>query len=110
FSSIPEENLYALLIQQFGIEDVEHHVIIDGYRIDFYVKSIDTYVQLDGEYWHGLSQPYDKLTGIPKQQFDRDRLCDKHFVKNGLTMIRITDKQIKLEGNNVIKSICLSAQ
>ena len=38
WSSRPEERLYELLIQRFGCEDVIHHISVNNYRIDFYVK------------------------------------------------------------------------
>ena len=95
FSSAPEEKFYELLLEKFDNEDVIHHVIVDGYRIDFYIKSIDTYIQFDGVYWHGLNAPYDQLTGTPKIKFDRDRRCDKHFKESGLRLVRITDLELK---------------
>ena len=84
-----------MLQQKFGHDNVVHHVCIDGFRIDFYVKSIATYVQLDGIYWHGLDKPYEQLVGTPKLKFDRDRLCDAHFAQKRMRLIRITDRDLK---------------
>jgi very-short-patch-repair endonuclease len=104
FSSVPEKLLKDQLWQRFGEHDVEHHVIVDGYRIDFYVKSINTYIQLDGTYWHGLDVPYDQLTGTPKEKFDRDRRCDAHFDAIGLRLVRITDKKVR-EGTDALSQL-----
>lgn len=97
FTSKPELELLRLLQEKFGNNNVEHHVQIDGYRIDFYVKSIDAYVQLDGIYWHGLNAPYDQLRGTPKAKFDRDRQCDVHFSQIHKMLIRITDVDVREE-------------
>lgn len=102
FTSRPEQELLKLLQEKFGIDDVEHHVYVDGYRIDFYVKSVETYVQLDGVYWHGLNVPYDELRGTPKEKFDRDRRCDLHFSQVGKKLVRITDIDVK-EGCALVK-------
>lgn len=104
WSSIPEQYLHEILCQHFGVGDVEHHVIHDGFRIDFYVKSIDTYIQCDGLYWHGLTAPYEALTGTPKAKYDRDRQCDAHFASHGLRLVRITDRELK-EGCDVISKL-----
>lgn len=105
WASKPEEQLLALLQQRFGPQDVIHHVCIDGFRIDFYINSIKTYVQMDGVYWHGLNVPYDQLKGTPKIKYDRDRKCDSHFSNKQLRLIRITDEELKMEGSNAIKHI-----
>lgn len=101
---MPEESLKVQLVRRFGEQDVEHHVIVDGYRIDFFVKSINTYIQLDGTYWHGLNAPYEQLMGTPKDKFDRDRRCDKHFITKGLRLVRIPDREMK-EGSDVLSQL-----
>ena len=106
WSSRPEERLYELLIQRFGCEDVIHHISVNNYRIDFYVKSCNTYVQLDGLYWHGLDRPYEQLcTGPQKSKYDRDRLCDAYFTLKELRLIRITDRELKDDENAALSRI-----
>lgn len=95
WSSNPENRLFELLVERFSNDDVIHHVSINGFRIDFYVKSIHTYVQLDGTYWHGLNVPYEQLVGVPKEKFDRDRICDLYFKSQNLKLVRITDVELK---------------
>lgn len=105
FSSKPEERLHELLIERFGQDDVDHHVIVEGFRIDFYVKSINTYIQLDGSYWHGLQQPYDQLKGTPKAKYDRDRRCDAYFTQAGLRLVRIVDTELAKDAQHVLQQI-----
>ncbi len=95
WSSKPELSLLQQLQERFGASNVVHHAIIDGFRIDFYIKGIDTYVQLDGVYWHGLNVPYEELRGTPKLKFDRDRACDEHFAATRRKLIRVTDIDVK---------------
>jgi len=105
FSSKPEEHLHKLLIDRFGPEDVDHHIIVAGFRIDFYVKSINTYIQLDGAYWHGLQQPYDQLKGTPKAKYDRDRRCDAYFTEVGVRLVRIIDTELAKDAQHALQRI-----
>src|SRR3990167_7387115 len=99
FSSRPEERCYELLCEKFGAGDVERQVWVNRWPIDFYVKSIDTYVQEDGVYLHGLDRP---IEVIAERRTEKDRqihekwLTDRRqnawFVKNGKRLVRITDK------------------
>jgi hypothetical protein len=76
--------------------------------IDFYVKSIDTYIQFDGEYWHGLDRPLEEIqkfkTSRDRRIFEgwnRDREQDKWFREQGLKLNRITNKQF-FRGEHVL--------
>jgi hypothetical protein len=98
-----EDLLYESLIQKFGCDDVERQVLIShenrSWAIDFYIKSINTYVQMDGVYWHGLDRP---LEVIKESQGPRDKSIyqvwhndcyqDKWFHEHNMKLIRITDK------------------
>ncbi len=97
WTSKPEMRLFHVLNDVFGAENVVHHVCVSKFRIDFYVINIDTYIELDGVYWHGLSTPYEQLKGTPKLKFDRDRKCDEHFRIRGMRLERITDIEMKDE-------------
>lgn len=94
--SKPEKNLIEYLRTRFKC--VEQQVRIDisdtkFYLIDAYVSDIDTYVQLDGEFWHGLDKPYNELHEIARKRFDRDRQQDEWFRAHGKKLVRITDKE-----------------
>lgn len=100
--SKPEDQLCNFLIEHFGAGDVVRQVRIQEWFIDMYVKSIDTYVQLDGVYWHGLNRP---IHEIQNSQYARDVTIMKKFQSDieqntwfrekNMRFIRITDKELK---------------
>lgn len=82
----------------FGYDDIEQQTLVKHgtkkpWLIDAYVKSLKTYVELDGEFWHGLDKPYEKLHSNGKAAYDRDRRRDAWFEANNLKLVRITDKE-----------------
>lgn len=100
------------LIKKFGQENVDFQVIVNGWSIDFYVKSIDTYVQFDGVYWHGLDRPVDDLRKSTYdrdkrivESYDKDRKQDVWFSDRGLRLIRITDREYKENPMKAIKRV-----
>lgn len=95
-----EDRFYDVLCDVFGDHDVKRQVNHLNHQIDFYVESIDTYVQFDGTYWHGLNRPLNvvKLFKSPRDRvilgtYERDRKQDKDFLNSGGVLVRITDKQ-----------------
>lgn len=109
-----EKRFSEKLLRIFG--DVEHQVKIDhedgSWLIDFYVKSLDTYVQFDGMYWHGLDRPIEDLRNSINHRdisivnsFDRDRKQDKWFSSRNLKLIRITDQLVKNMTDNEIRNL-----
>lgn len=98
--SIVEREFLECLKREFGTHDIDHQTCVGGWSIDFYIRSLDTFVQFDGVYWHGLDRPLElircgrssKDASIYKK-FLRDRKQDRWFEQNGLTLVRITDKE-----------------
>lgn len=100
-SSRAEEKLNTLLCQQF--QHVERQVRIPNTRwnIDFYVRDIDTYIQVDGVYWHGLNRPLEEIKASTKPRDAKiarawlsDRAQEQWFAEHGMRLVRITDKQV----------------
>jgi hypothetical protein len=101
-TSRTENQMYEALCQKFGIDDITRGVTIQSWPIDFYIKSIDLYIQFDGIYWHGLDRPIEEI-----KQFKRPRdkiiygkwLCDQRqnewFKENNKKLIRITDVEFR---------------
>jgi hypothetical protein len=63
-----EEEKFGLVLKEiFGEDDVVPHksIVSSGKAVvpDFYVKSIDTYVDFDGYFWHGLDREDDFTFG-----------------------------------------------
>ena len=45
------------------------------------------------EFWHGLDKPLNLISDYAKENYLKDRKMDEWFIKNGLRLVRITDKQ-----------------
>ena len=58
-TSKPEETLYLKLIEKFGAPDIirQYKSPMYPYNCDFYIKSLDLYIELQGTWVHG-SEPY----------------------------------------------------
>jgi G:T-mismatch repair DNA endonuclease (very short patch repair protein) len=90
------------LIDQFGVANVISQIPINGWSIDFYVKSIDTYIQFDGTYWHGHDRQLEEIQKF-KSQRDvticgtvlRDKMQNEHFVLHDLKLVRIDENEWK---------------
>jgi hypothetical protein len=86
----------------FGEENVVSQVPVnDRWTFDFYVTSEETYIQVDGTYWHGLDRPIDEIKKFKSSKDNRiletymkDRLQDEWADKNGICLVRITDEEI----------------
>jgi hypothetical protein len=71
--------------------------------IDFYIPSKDTYIQLDGIYWHGLNEFYIEFTNNNSSKhkklrllnFIKDKKQNRYFEENDLKLLRYTDTQVK---------------
>jgi hypothetical protein len=95
-----EDDFYVFLCKKFI--NVERQISIKGWPIDFYIKDINTYVQFDGVYWHGLNRSLDVIAEYkhPRdvqihKKYLTDREQDKYFNENELKLIRVTDAQFK---------------
>lgn len=54
-TSLPEQVLGEMLVNRFGENDVLTNVIVDNrypYHVDFYVKSLDLFIELNGDACH----------------------------------------------------------
>lgn len=90
--SLVEDRLYRFLSEQYV--NVERWPCVNGWSIDFYVKSRNAWVQLDGVYWHGLIGPYSALTDAQRRVYDKDRRQDEWFRTHSMRLVRITDMQL----------------
>lgn len=98
-----EDQMYKLLVERFGETDVERQAKPAGtnWPIDFYVRSIDTWIQVDGIYWHGLDRPLEEniKAGTPRSEaivgkWHVDRAQDAWFAERDMLLIRITDQEL----------------
>lgn len=99
-----EHRLEALLVTRYGRDSVvAQDVSLTGHRhpLDFYVKSIDTFIEVDGEYWHGLDRPIDVIARLENKgdakvmaKWQWDRALDRRCRDEGVTLVRITDREL----------------
>ena len=97
----PENACYEALCELFGEDDVERHALVNGWDIDLRVNSLNTCIQVDGTYWHGLDRHVATITEFkhPRDRviystFLRDKRQVEWFKSNGLKLVRVTDTQI----------------
>lgn len=99
--SKPEKEFRLVLEDLFGKDDVRVQVLLERkWSVDFYIRSIDTYVQFDGVYWHGLDRPIEVIKSSMNKRdkaiYDKwvkDREFDAYVAKRGLRLVRVTDKE-----------------
>lgn len=100
-----EDKMYNMLVECFGVINIERNKRPAGtaWPIDFYVTSIDTWIQVDGIYWHGLDGQLDahrqriasnKHSRIIVYKWEIDRRQEKWFAEHDMKLIRITDQDV----------------
>lgn len=114
--SSQEDLFFDYLVLTYGAHDIERQKTMNIWPIDFYVKSIDTHIQFDGEYWHGLDRSLEEIEkfktprdSIIYRKYQIDREQDSWFSEQGLKLIRVTNKQF-FRGDHVLKLENLNEQ
>lgn len=97
--SKPEALMATFLRERFGDNQVEQQVLLQHggdkpWLIDFYVKNLDVYVEVDGVFWHGLTSTYENLHPKQRGQYDRDRAKDAWFLSVNKRLVRVTDVEL----------------
>lgn len=100
WTSKAENRFYDRLLEYFTADDIIRQKRAAGHRspIDFYIKTIETFVQFDGVYWHGLDSPLEEIAKLNTkhdieiyERYYRDIEQCKWFVEKGLKLVRVTD-------------------
>ena len=107
-----EDAFYCTLCKIFTKKDVDRQITLseNNWSIDFYIKSIDTYIQFDGVYWHGLNRPIkeikesknprdEKILKTYYRDIEQNRWCNENNIK----LIRITDVEYSASTQSEIK-------
>jgi len=115
--SKPEDELFKILCDNYGVENVVRQVMLPETRwpIDFYVVPIDTYIQLDGVYWHGIGRDVNEVAEYKTKRdvmihkkMSIDLAQNEWFKANRKTLLRITDKEFKTMGINSLKTLLMN--
>jgi len=94
-----EDRFHEFLCSRFSI--VERQVSMNQrWAIDFYVEQLDSYVQFDGVYWHGLDRDENEIKNSTNKRdktifkkFLTDKTQNEWFKEQNLKLVRITDKE-----------------
>jgi hypothetical protein len=81
--------------------DAQRNVMLNGWEFDIHIPSIATFIQVDGEYWHGLDRPLEAIAASSRPQdvsihktHIRDREQNVHCQQHGIRLVRITDREV----------------
>jgi len=103
-----EIKLYSMILE--SCPQAQHSVWIHksktgrdkSWNIDIYIPDIDTYVQFDGMYWHGLDRSIEVIANsnssrdkIIHGKWIEDRAQDDWFKSQGKRLIRILESEFK---------------
>ena len=104
---ISKVELICLALLEKNFDVVEHQKRTGEWLIDFYIPSIDVYVQIDGTFWHGLDGLYLTLPkSSPRRQKVEKRIAiDKQQNEAIKRLIRISDKDFKKRPEILLEKI-----
>ena len=112
-----EKEFYKILCNFFNKDDIEINALINNnlWPIDFYIKSINIYVQYDGIYWHGLDRSIEEIKKyktardkIIYRKYCTDKKQEKWFKDNNLTLIRVrSDEFYDALKNDIVKELLI---
>ena len=114
FTSIPEDNFYMYLLTIFNEDDIERQKIVKFWKIDFYIKSLDLYIQFDGDYWHSKDKTYIELKEYFKEKESGrtkaimktktlDKAQNTYFKNRNIKLFRIWESDFKNNNFNYLK-------
>lgn len=97
-----DEDRFFEFIKENFVFDIKRQKYINGRFVDFYLPEIDTFVEFDGVYWHGLDKEFNELSQDRAKTFLRDREQDKFFEENNIRLVRVTDQEFKHADHGLI--------
>lgn len=107
-ASKPEDDFYDLLLTIWTSDQIDrqYKIVANGAKdiwfIDFYIKPIETFIQFDGMFWHGLNKAFETVDLMTEKSDliravvrtkEKDVRQNEWFTKKNLKLIRITDEQ-----------------
>ena len=99
-TSKPEERLYEILLQKYP--KVQRQVPVGRWVMDFYVPETDTYMNLNGSYWHGRGKAREELLFSPSPRdkvilstVDRDLLRETWFKERGYNLVIVWEDEVE---------------
>jgi very-short-patch-repair endonuclease len=89
------EYSFASILESLNVE-FTHQYHVDGFEYDFYVPSINTLIEIDGDYWHANPIKYteDTLNNTQKKNLGLDKLKNQLAESKGYKLIRFWENDI----------------
>jgi very-short-patch-repair endonuclease len=89
------EYTFASILESLNVE-FTHQYHVDGFEYDFYVPSINTLIEIDGDYWHANPIKYteDTLNNTQKKNLGLDKLKNQLAESKGYKLIRFWENDI----------------
>jgi hypothetical protein len=98
-TSKPEEKLHEILVEKYA--DVQRQVPVGRWTMDFYIPSIDMYINLNGAYWHGRGKTEQELldSSSPRDKvilstMKRDLRREEWFKENGKKLLIVWEDEL----------------
>lgn len=107
FTSKVEDAVYEKCCEWFSEVKRWQYILRDDGKwcnIDLYIPLLNSYVEVDGMFWHGLDRPYDSLSPEIKKKYDHDRELDRYCLQAGIKLIRLTENEVKQGDWDLIRS------
>lgn len=111
-TSRAEDALHELLLGIFPAHEIERQALVMGKRIDFFIRSMQLYIQVDGVYWHGVGHDPIALSASGRRrdlkranQVIADRRQNEMFKRDGLTLVRVTDAWVKRATHDDVRQV-----
>ena len=94
-TSTSEENMYALLCDRFGSEDVkrQYHSDVYPYACDFYIVSRDMYIELNASWTHGRHAFTGSDADMAVLSEWREKASDSDYYANAIDVWAVKDVQ-----------------
>jgi very-short-patch-repair endonuclease len=99
-TSKPENRLYEILLLKYP--KVQRQVPVGRWVMDFYIPETDTYVNLNGSYWHGRGKTREELLFSPSPRdkvilstVDRDLLREMWFKERGYNLTIVWEDEVE---------------
>jgi very-short-patch-repair endonuclease len=94
------EREFKKLMKELGIETLPQK-IVGGKIYDFYIPSINTLIEIDGDYWHGNPEVFEEQNGMQRRAAKNDEYKNVLAKGLGYKIERIWESELKNNYNEV---------
>lgn len=106
------EILFENILFELNIPYQYKFRIYDQNKISFWFKEYDflildsnILIEVDGDYWHGNKNIFNKLTEFQKNVQENDKIKEEFAIKNGYTLIRFWGSEVKNKKKETINQL-----